>query len=101
MNIEKTSQIPKFYKKDISERQKIVSQWANLDKTTSLINSLNIDQASHMIENVIGSFNLPIGIATNFLINQKDYLIPMVIEEPSVVAAVSFAAKLFRQGRWL
>jgi hydroxymethylglutaryl-CoA reductase len=42
-----------------------------------------------MVENVIGLFSLPLGIATNFLINGKDYLIPMVIEEPSVVAACS------------
>ena len=98
MNTEKTSQISKFYKKEINERQEIVSRWAGLDETTSLVNGLEINQANHMIENVIGSFNLPMGIATNFLINGKNYLIPMVIEEPSVVAAVSFAAKLFRQG---
>jgi hydroxymethylglutaryl-CoA reductase len=51
-----------------------------------------------MIENVVGTYALPLGIATNFLINDVDYLIPMVIEEPSVVAAVSGAAKLFRKG---
>jgi hydroxymethylglutaryl-CoA reductase len=51
-----------------------------------------------MIENVLGVYGLPLGIATNFLINGKDYLIPMVIEEPSVVAAVSNAAKMFRAG---
>jgi len=51
-----------------------------------------------MIENVIGRYSLPFGIATNFVINNRDYLIPMVIEEPSVVAACSYAAKLFREG---
>jgi len=51
-----------------------------------------------MIENVIGVFPLPLGIATNFKINGKDFLIPMAIEEPSVVAAASYAAKLARPG---
>ncbi len=55
-------------------------------------------EADLMIENVIGRYSLPFGVATNFLINDIDYLIPMVIEEPSVVAACSFAAKLFRAG---
>ncbi|HEU5013649.1 MAG TPA: hydroxymethylglutaryl-CoA reductase, degradative, partial [Roseiflexaceae bacterium] len=49
-------------------------------------------------ENVVGTFNLPLGVATNFLINSKDYLIPMVVEEPSIVAGASFAAKLVREG---
>ena len=49
-----------------------------------------------MIENAIGTFSLPLGIATNFQINDKDYLIPMVIEEPSVIAASSKAAKIAR-----
>ncbi len=51
-----------------------------------------------MVENAIGTFSLPLGIGTNFLINEKNYLIPMAIEEPSVIAAVSNAAKLFRAG---
>ncbi|RPI91969.1 MAG: hydroxymethylglutaryl-CoA reductase, degradative, partial [Chloroflexi bacterium] len=55
-------------------------------------------QADHMIENVVGVHALPLGIATNFLINGQDYLIPMVVEEPSIVAGVSFAAKLVRAG---
>lgn len=54
--------------------------------------------ADKMIENVIGTFELPLGIATNFLINGKDYLIPMAIEEPSVVAAASNAARMCREG---
>ena len=55
-------------------------------------------QADGMSENVIGTFALPLGIAANFLINGRDYLIPMAIEEPSVVAAASHAAKLVRAG---
>src|SRR5690606_12991573 len=59
---------------------------------------LNAAQADHMIENAVGVYALPLGIATNFLINGEEYLIPMVVEEPSVVAAVSNAARLFREG---
>ena len=59
---------------------------------------LSLEQASHMIENTIGLYSFPLGIGTNFLINEKDFLVPMVIEEPSVVAAVSNAAKMFRSG---
>jgi hydroxymethylglutaryl-CoA reductase len=51
-----------------------------------------------MIENVIGTYNLPLGIATNFRINGRDYLIPMVVEEPSIVAGASYAAKMIRDG---
>ena len=80
----------------------IISDWSNLsaDDANVLrgIMGLDREQANHMIENVVGLYSLPIGIATNFLINQKDYLIPMVIEEPSVVAAVSNAARMFRSG---
>jgi hydroxymethylglutaryl-CoA reductase len=54
--------------------------------------------ADRMIENVIGAFPLPLGIGVNFLINGKDYLVPMAIEEPSVVAAASYAAKMVREG---
>ncbi|MFC3052253.1 hydroxymethylglutaryl-CoA reductase, degradative [Kordiimonas pumila] len=54
--------------------------------------------ANGMIENVIGKFELPLGIATNFIVNGKEYLVPMVVEEPSVVAAASYMAKLAAQG---
>ncbi|MBM4429262.1 MAG: hydroxymethylglutaryl-CoA reductase, degradative, partial [Chloroflexi bacterium] len=59
---------------------------------------LGVEQADHMVENVVGVFGLPLGIATNFVINGRDYLIPMAIEEPSVVAGASFAARLVREG---
>lgn len=59
-------------------------------------NILNTDDADRMIENVIGVFCLPIGLGVNFLINGKDYVVPMVVEEPSIVAAVSSAAKTAR-----
>jgi hydroxymethylglutaryl-CoA reductase len=60
--------------------------------------SLPLESADRMIENVIGTFPLPFAIAVNFLINDRDFLIPMVIEEPSVVAAASYAAKMVRDG---
>lgn len=60
--------------------------------------ALTVERADKMIENVIGTFNLPIGIATNFRINGRDVLIPMVVEEPSIVAGASYAAKLVRDG---
>jgi len=60
--------------------------------------ALSLESADKMIENVIGTFNLPLGIADNFQINGRDILIPMVVEEPSIVAATSYGAKLVRKG---
>lgn len=102
MSNEHTSRIPGFYKRTLAERAAVVAQWANLtpQEQTALIgiSGLNAMQADNMIENAIGVYALPLGIATNFLVNNEDYLVPMVIEEPSVVAAVSNAAKMFRAG---
>ena len=56
--------------------------------------ALPLSVADGMIENVIGRFELPLGVATNFQVNGKDYLIPMAVEEPSVVAGASYMAKL-------
>jgi len=102
MTAEHTSRLPGFYKRSLAERAAIVSQWGELtpaEQSALLgINGLNAAQADQMIENAVGVYALPLGIATNFLINNEDVLIPMVIEEPSVVAAVSNAAKLFRAG---
>ena len=96
----KSSRLSGFYKQTLDERRALIRAWLNLSQDTdlSLDGGLSMDQADNMIENVVGVYNLPLGISTNFLINGRDYLIPMVIEEPSVVAAVSFAAKLFREG---
>ncbi|MCS4541613.1 MAG: hydroxymethylglutaryl-CoA reductase, degradative [Euryarchaeota archaeon] len=96
----KSSQISGFYKLSTQERAKIVKEFANLtDEEVGLIRAtgaLKLEQADRMIENVIGVMPVPLGIAVNFLINGKDYLIPMAIEEPSVVAAASNAAKMAR-----
>jgi hydroxymethylglutaryl-CoA reductase len=91
-----------FYKKSLPDRIALLAQWAGLDMADQSVllgmTGLTTPQADQMIENVVGIYGLPFGVATNFLINGKDYLIPMVVEEPSVVAACSFAAKLARAG---
>ncbi len=94
-----SSRIPGFYKLSVDERVKIVKEFAGLtneEAETLKKGLLPIEVADHMIENVVGLWPLPLGIATNFLINGKDYLVPMAIEEPSVVAAASNAAKMAR-----
>jgi hydroxymethylglutaryl-CoA reductase len=96
----KTSQISGFYKLSPKERMQIVKDFARLtDEEAHILQStgsLKLELADRMIENVIGAMPIPLGIATNFLINGRDYLIPMVIEEPSVVAGASYAAKIAR-----
>jgi hydroxymethylglutaryl-CoA reductase len=62
------------------------------------MSGLSSDAADHMVENAVGVFGLPLGIATNFLVNGRDVLVPMAIEEPSVIAGASFAARLVREG---
>lgn len=94
--------LPGFYRLSVEERLRKVAELANLseEEVRAVISSggLPIEVADRMIENVIGTFELPLGIATNFLIDEKEYLIPMVIEEPSVVAAASNAARMAREG---
>ena len=89
-----------FYQKTVSERIAIVADWAHLTlrEVEVLGEGLTVTEADKMIENVVGRYALPLGIGTNFFINGCEYLVPMVVEEPSVVAAVSFAAKLARHG---
>jgi len=98
----RTSRLPGFYKLPIEERIKVVKEFAGLtDEEVTLLTKvgrLGLDVADKMIENVIGTFELPYAVAVNFLINGRDYLVPMVIEEPSVVAAASNAAKWCREG---
>jgi len=94
------SDISGFYKLTPEQRLREVQEFADLtDEEVRLLSSghaLNLAEANRMIENVVGVFQMPFGIATNFLINGKDYLIPMVIEEPSVVAAASNGARMAR-----
>ena len=100
--MERTSRIPGFYKLTVEERLRIVAEFAGLsEEEVELLRkyaALDKDTANRMIENVVGTFQLPLGIAVNFLINGRDYMVPMVIEEPSVVAAASNAARMTREG---
>lgn len=103
MNIvpEKTSAISGFYRLSIPERVKKLRAFADLtDEDVAILetySALDADTADRMIENVVGSYAFPLGIATNFRINGQDYLIPMALEEPSVVAAASNAARMTRK----
>lgn len=98
----KSSLISGFYKLSPKQRLQAVKEFANLtdEECAQLqsVGSLPLDLADRMIENVVGTIPLPLGIGVNFLINNRDYLIPMAIEEPSVVAAASYAAKMVRDG---
>jgi len=95
------SSISKFFEKSREERLNIIGNFSNLSKDELDIlentdGGISFDKADKMIENAIGTFSLPLGVATNFKINGKDYLVPMVIEEPSVIAAASKGAKIAR-----
>ncbi len=98
----KSALISGFYKLSPKERLTLVKEFAGLtDEECALLRktgSLHLDLADRMIENVVGAMPIPLGIGVNFQINKRDYLIPMAIEEPSVVAAASYAAKMVRQG---
>ncbi|MHB1766077.1 MAG: hydroxymethylglutaryl-CoA reductase, degradative [Gammaproteobacteria bacterium] len=95
------ARIPNFYKLSVSERVRLIHERGLLseDDYQALAagkHTLKVHHADKMIENVIGVMGLPIGLALNFLINGKDYVIPLVVEEPSIVAALCSAAKLIR-----
>jgi len=98
----RSSRISGFYKLPLDERLKAVKEWANLsDEEVSLLSNFgNLKRkiADSMIENVIGAMSYPFAVAVNFRINGKDHLVPMVIEESSVVAAASNAARMLREG---
>ncbi|MCG2728421.1 MAG: hydroxymethylglutaryl-CoA reductase, degradative [Candidatus Methanoperedenaceae archaeon] len=98
----KTSKLSGFYKLSPEERLRAVSEFSGLTEEEasciSATGALSLDAADRMVENVIGVMEVPMGVAVNFLINGKDYLIPMAIEEPSVIAAASNAAKMAREG---
>ena len=95
---EKTSVVSGFYKLPVEKRISFVKDFADLSEEDEKVFSshLNIETADRMIENVLGTFEIPFGVAVNFVINGKDYLIPMATEESSVVAAASNAAKIAR-----
>jgi hydroxymethylglutaryl-CoA reductase len=100
----KNSRLQGFYQLNPFERLQMVKSFDGLlDEDLRALHggqggALTIERADKMIENVVGTYNLPLGIATNFRINGRDYLIPMVVEEPSIVAGASYAARMVRDG---
>ena len=97
-----TSRIPGFYNLPLDERLDKLAEAAGLSSQdiTALrtVHGLADEQADHMVENAVGTFGLPLGIGLNFIVNGREVLVPMAIEEPSVVAGASFMAKLARAG---
>ncbi len=97
-----TSRIPGFYNLPLNERLDKLAEATGLsgEDITALQtgNGLVDDQADHMVENAVGTFGLPLGIGLNFIVNGREVLVPMAIEEPSVIAGASFMAKLARSG---
>ena len=96
------SRIPGLFKKRVAARLEVLVERGFIDSgdVRLLLRSpgvLPLEVADKMVENVIGVFGLPMAVATNFLVNGRDYLVPMVVEEPSVVAGVSSAARLIRR----
>ncbi len=95
------SRIPHFYKMSVAERVRAVRDRGLLSETdfdmlSAGQTTLGLQAADKMIENVIGVLGMPVGLGLNFLINGKEYVVPMAVEEPSIVAAISAAAKLAR-----
>src|SRR5687767_10040749 len=97
---DRTSRLSGFYQLPLEKRVAALAKWAQLstDDVALLAAGMGVGRGDKMIENVVGRYDLPLGIATNFTINGRDYLIPLAVEEPSVVAAVSYAARLARVG---
>ena len=96
------ARLPGFYKLPVSERLKVAHEngWltdADFKSLSEGRHLLGVNRADKMIENVIGIMGLPMGLGLNFHVNNKDYLVPLVVEEPSIVAALSAAAKTFSQ----
>ena len=102
MSANVNSRLAGFYKLPLETRLDLIQQQIPLsDEEARVLGEglgLSLEQAGHMTENTVGLYALPLGIATNFRINGKDVLVPMVIEEPSVIAGASLAAKLVRAG---
>lgn len=101
-NSTQSSRLPGFYSLPVSERAKITKRFSQLDESEGAslnhFGVLSKELVDTFIENAVGTFSLPLGIATNFRINGKDILIPMAVEESSVIAAASHGAKLARFG---
>ncbi len=96
------SRLPGFHKKSLSERYDALQEATNIPGSelahTLCTGGIDPEAADKIVENVIGTYALPFGVALNFRINENDYVVPMVVEEPSVIAAASNAAKMVREG---
>ncbi len=97
-----SSRIPGFYKLSLEDRRRTVSEKAELalEELLAALETGGLDSATadKVVENVLGTYGLPFGLALNVCVNGKDRLVPMVVEEPSVVAAASNAARMIRDG---
>ena len=97
-----SSRIPAFYQLSVEERQRRIVEALGLtdEEVSTLVaaDALSLDTADIMVENAVATFALPFGVGLNFRINGRDYIIPMVVEEPSVIAAASNAALVARAG---
>jgi hydroxymethylglutaryl-CoA reductase len=102
MSTKRTSQLPGFYKVTVAERRKLVSEATGVDAGTMAealeSGGLSAETADKFVENVLGTYGLPYGVTLNVRVNGHDRVVPMVVEEPSVVAAASNAAKMVRAG---
>src|SRR5512136_2505877 len=94
------SPLANLHQLDPADRRQKLAEYAGLTEVdlVALDAGLSAEQAEVMIENVVGRYVLPLGVAVNFLINGRDVAAPMVVEEPSVVAGASYAAKVVRTG---
>ncbi len=95
-----SSRIPGFYRFTLDERHQLLQRAGLTPEECERLCSggLSVDAANHIVENVIGTYTLPLGLGLNFQVNGHDYLVPMCVEEPSVIAAASNAARMVREG---
>jgi hydroxymethylglutaryl-CoA reductase len=98
----RTSSLPGFRELDVAGRRRRIAEVCGIDpaelERAAASGGLDVETADAMVENALGTLGLPFGVALNVQVNGKDYVVPMVIEEPSVVAAASHAAKRVRAG---
>jgi hydroxymethylglutaryl-CoA reductase len=95
------SRIPGFYRLTLAERRDVLRRLAHLsdeDLATWDAGGIDAAMADNVVENAVGVYALPLGIAVNFRVNGQDYVVPMAVEEPSVIAAASNAARMVREG---
>ena len=96
-----SSRIPGFYRLPVDERRKLLRLTADLseqDMRTLDDGGIDTAVADRVVENAVGVYALPLGVGLNFVVNGRDYLVPMAVEEPSVIAAASNAARMVREG---